>query len=43
MSDREHHTNEQRILYNGVQTAYWLCEAGEHDRARAVLQLALDQ
>lgn len=38
----EHHTNSERILYNALQTAYWLCEHDEPDAAYLVMQTAVD-
>jgi hypothetical protein len=40
--DANNHTNSERILYNAVQTAYWLCEDGQQDTAHVVLTAALD-
>lgn len=41
MSDG-HHTNEQRILFHAVQTAYWACQKGEYDVAAVALSNGLD-
>lgn len=41
MNDGERE-NGDRILYNAVQTAYWLCIEDRQDEARVVLNAALN-